>query len=269
MSRLGRPIATTLSGEIFAWGQDYILKLYRPGSPSTAAEGEAARARAARAAGISTPAVADVISLGGRVGVVFERTDGPTMLQTLGEHPGAADTLARQLAGLQADIHGRPGRGLPSQRERLRAKIGRGYGLTAHLKASVAAVLDALPDGDAFCHGDFHPGNILLTPNGPVILEWYNATCGNPVADLARTAVLFKFAPVPASLTPEARRTIDALRGSFLHAYLRHYAALRPVTDDELDAWRLPVAAARLSDPLTSPEHQALLTLITDLIESA
>jgi Ser/Thr protein kinase RdoA (MazF antagonist) len=269
VSQLGHQIAKTLSGDIFAWGEDHILKLYRPGSPPTAAEEEAARVRAARAAGIPTPAVADVISLEGRVGVVFERTDGPTMLQTLGEHPGAADTLAQQMAVLQADIHSRAGRGLPSQRERLRVKIGRGYGLAAHLKAAATAALDALPDGEAFCHGDFHPGNVLLTPNGPVILDWYNATCGNPVADLARTAVLFAYAPLPGSLSLQAMHTIDAVRASFFETYFRHYTALRPVTGYELDAWRLPVAAARLSDPLTSPEHQALLALITQLIAKA
>jgi Ser/Thr protein kinase RdoA (MazF antagonist) len=269
VSKLGRHIAKTPSGDILAWGEDHILKLYRPGSPPTAAEEEAARARAARAAGIPTPAVADIITLEGRFGVVFERADGPTMLQTLAERPEAADTLAQQMATLQADIHGRAGRGLPSQRERLRAKISRGYGLAAHLKAAATAALDALPDGEAFCHGDFHPGNVLLTPNGPVILDWYNATCGNPVADLARTAVLFAHAPLPGSLSLQPMHTIDAVRASFFNAHFRHYTALRPVTGYELDAWRLPVAAARLSDPLTSPEHQALLALVTELTAKA
>jgi aminoglycoside phosphotransferase (APT) family kinase protein len=265
MSTLGRQIAKTPSGDILAWGEDRILKLYRAGSPPTAAEEEAARARVARAAGIPTPAVADVITLEGRVGVVFERTEGPTMLQHLAERPEAADTLARQMAMLQADIHGRTGQGLPSQHERLRTKISRGYALTAYLKAAATAALEALPGGEAFCHGDFHPGNVILTPSGPVVLDWYNATCGNPVADLARTALLFAHAPLPESANMQTMHAVDAVRATFFKAYFRHYTTLRLVTDYDLDAWRLPVAAARLSDPLTSPEHQALFALVTEL----
>jgi Ser/Thr protein kinase RdoA (MazF antagonist) len=31
--------------------------------------------------------------------------------------------------------------------------------------------LNQLPDGDALCHGDYHPDNVLMTRNGPIIID--------------------------------------------------------------------------------------------------
>ena len=42
------------------------------------------------------------------------------------------------------------------------------------------------------CHGDFHPSNVIITPEGkPYILDWSHATQGNASADVARTYLLF------------------------------------------------------------------------------
>jgi len=41
--------------------------------------------------------------------------------------------------------------------------------------------LAALPDGNALCHGDLHPGNVLLTERGPVIIDCSAATRGEAV----------------------------------------------------------------------------------------
>ena len=48
------------------------------------------------------------------------------------------------------------------------ARIGHGV-LPAGLRQALIAVLDELPEGSQLCHGDFHPGNILMTARGPVL----------------------------------------------------------------------------------------------------
>ena len=37
------------------------------------------------------------------------------------------------------------------------------------------AWLDTLPDGQRFCHGDYHPGNVILTKAGPIVIDWMTA----------------------------------------------------------------------------------------------
>ncbi len=34
-------------------------------------------------------------------------------------------------------------------------------------------------------HGDFHPGNVLTAPRGPVIIDWADAAYGSPIWDMA------------------------------------------------------------------------------------
>jgi aminoglycoside phosphotransferase (APT) family kinase protein len=36
-------------------------------------------------------------------------------------------------------------------------------------------------------HGDFHPGNVVLTQRGPVVIDWRNTTEGPP--DLSETEI--------------------------------------------------------------------------------
>ncbi|TMA37195.1 MAG: aminoglycoside phosphotransferase family protein, partial [Deltaproteobacteria bacterium] len=44
-------------------------------------------------------------------------------------------------------------------------------------------MLETLPDGDQLCHGDMHPGNIMLSRRGPMVIDWTNARRGHPAAD--------------------------------------------------------------------------------------
>lgn len=50
-----------------------------------------------------------------------------------------------------------------------------------------------MPDDDCLLHGDFHPNNILVMPNGtPVIIDFMNVCHGPALYDVARTYVLIK-----------------------------------------------------------------------------
>ena len=52
-----------------------------------------------------------------------------------------------------------------------------------------------MPKHTKVCHGDFNPGNIIITPEGKAyLLDWSHATQGNGSADAARTYLLFRLA---------------------------------------------------------------------------
>jgi hypothetical protein len=71
------------TAEIYAWGTNQILKLFRSGWPLAAAEQEAQISRTVHELGLPVPATAGLIEVEGRHGIVFERIDGPSMLQQL------------------------------------------------------------------------------------------------------------------------------------------------------------------------------------------
>ncbi len=64
-------------------------------------------------------------------------------------------------------------------------------------KHAIAQHAAGLPDGDQVCHGDFHPDNIMLTPAGPRVIDWNNATSGNPLADIAWTSLILRMGEAP------------------------------------------------------------------------
>ena len=259
----GTRITEGRTAEIFAWDDAQVLKLYRAGYPAEEAEREALLARTVHAGGVHTPAAIDVVEVDGRHGVVFERVEGPTMLAALQARPYQAAVFARTLAELQAEMHSHSNPNLPSQRERLGRNIVTVGGMPDDVRTAVLGALDQLPDGDAFCHGDFHPGNIILAPDGPVIIDWVDVTRGNPLADVARTSLLAQVARPPGIAL---RLLIMLVQGRFGAAYLRRYAELRPFAAAELEAWELPVAAARLAEGLEAAENGRLMKIVTSHI---
>ena len=49
-----------------------------------------------------------------------------------------------------------------------------------------------MPRGKALCHGDFNPTNVIITPNGDWrVIDWSHVRLGDPLADVARTYLLF------------------------------------------------------------------------------
>ena len=71
------------------------------------------------------------------------------------------------------------------------------------------------------------------------IIDWAGATHGHPLADVARTSVLFERAQLPPS-TAWHVRTMMKLGRKLLHGiYLRRYVAVRGGTLEEIEFWRV------------------------------
>jgi aminoglycoside phosphotransferase (APT) family kinase protein len=64
-------------------------------------------------------------------------------------------------------------------------------GTHGRLLARLHKRLHAIPyDGAALLHLDLHPLNVLLSPTGPVVIDWTNARAGEPPLDVALTWVI-------------------------------------------------------------------------------
>lgn len=62
---------------------------------------------------------------------------------------------------------------------------------------------------DALLHLDLHPLNVLVQDRRvTAVLDWANARPGDPRADLARTASILRFAPLPAGTPAPLARTV-------------------------------------------------------------
>jgi aminoglycoside phosphotransferase (APT) family kinase protein len=262
-TQLGRQVAAGRTAEIFAWdGGDgaQVLKLFREGWGLDAAAHEAEVARVIYDSGAPAPRVYDVREVGNRGGVIYERIAGPSLLNVLLTRPWRLPRVARTLAESHVAIHARAAPELPELRAMLARRIHAATPLPPTDRDAALRALDVVPDGTALLHGDYHPDNVLLAARGPLVIDWENAACGDPLADVARTLLLLDAGYIyagPAATRAMRRAFIAALRGW----YLRCYRQLRPYNPATLAAWDLPVTAARLSEGI-GPEEVYLLARV-------
>jgi Ser/Thr protein kinase RdoA (MazF antagonist) len=81
--------------------------------------------------------------------------------------------------------------------------------LPAHVADGVLALIDRLPPGDGLCHADLHPGDVIITADGPSIIDWACALRASAVFDIARAHVSLSEL-VPEDADPEPPRAINA-----------------------------------------------------------
>jgi len=257
----GRLIAKGRTAEVYAWQEKQVLKLFHDWVPEDWVRRELEMGRALSTTSLPTPRLVDSLSLDGRRGIIFERVAGPSMLQLLTTQPWRLVSLARQLAELHSMIHAQNGAGFASVHSSLLATLTQTESLPTQIKGDVLNLLRRLPDGTALCHFDFHPDQVMLTPHGPMILDWMTARQGDPLADVARTLVLVTFGQVP-HINRLKRNLINIFRRAVGRSYLGRYLELHPrVTQGQVEAWMIPVAAARLIENIPG-EQQTILEFI-------
>lgn len=252
---LGVPIASGRTADIYPWGEGTVLKLYHPWVPLTDVEAERRKTLVARAAGVAAPEVGEIVRQEGRLGLIFERVDGPTLYERVMTESQSMESLARSLADQHRKVHGvRVGNRLPTLRKRLIEKVSRCRLLSTHERASVLDRIERLPDGDRLCHGDFHPRNVMMPAGVPIIIDWVDAGSGSPAADVARTSMLL-LGHAENNVTDEVvKRAVLA----FHQTYLKHYFTTMPELQSAYEQWLGVIAAAQLSEEIEEQEEWLL-----------
>jgi Ser/Thr protein kinase RdoA (MazF antagonist) len=249
---LDHPIAYGRTAEIYSWYDKQVLKLFNDGYDLEEAQYELAISRAVQTSGLPIPQVGEIVQAKGRNGLTFQRVDGITMAHILLRKPWTGFHHARRMADLHARMHAITLQAdIPRLHQRLANKINRGDALSRELKSKVLGILGIMPVGDRLCHGDFHPENILVTRQGEAIIDWIDATLGNPLADVARTTIIV----LGAIEAEQTNRPFTKIFIRFTHnLYIRRYFSRYPGGESEYYRWLPIVAAARISENIPEIE---------------
>ncbi|MGH9288335.1 MAG: aminoglycoside phosphotransferase family protein [Acidimicrobiales bacterium] len=245
---LGEQLATGSRSAVFAWGRDAVAKVPFAATPEAWIHFEALYTAAVHDAGAPAPRFHGIEMIGGRAASIYERVHGTSMWDHMLEHPAEVGAHTRLLAELQAHLFTLvPPVALPAQRDRLRCKI-REAASRAH--PSLIAALELLPptSPSRLCHGDLHPGNIIMASDGPVIIDWFDAARGDHVADIARTSLLMSTRAHgrkgPGHLPGAQQEILDLARDSYLDA-ITDLVAPDP---GDVRRWEAVVAVARVAE---------------------
>ncbi|HZT85969.1 MAG TPA: phosphotransferase [Gaiellaceae bacterium] len=150
-----RLLAAGRASEIFDLGAGRVLRRFKTGGEP---EREALVMRHARRHGYPVP---DVLRVRADA-LVLEKVEGPTMWQAACDEPSTVPEHAATLARLHAELH------------ELEAPAG----------------LAVVGRGERLLHLDLHPANVILSRDGPVVIDWTNARRGEPAFDVALTWVI-------------------------------------------------------------------------------
>ena len=257
----GEPIATGRTAEIYAWGNGRILKLLRPGFPPGLIKQEQLITSAVHQAGLAAPKIFDVIEVNGRPGIIYERIDGPSLTEKIEHYPFKLREHAALLAKLHSSIHthtySRDTGGELRQKKILAQQVQAAEVLPEAVRSAVLNLLENLPDGDILCHNDFHPLNVLIGPQGPVIIDWESTSLGNPCADVARTCLTVSLGrPVEGFPNFWIKKVAEFYLRAFTAAYLSSYRSFASNNLKNLHTWQTVQAAAKVQ--WEAPVHQGM-----------
>jgi aminoglycoside phosphotransferase (APT) family kinase protein len=162
----GALLASGRDSDIFEYGDRLVLRRSRAGSSMAT---EARIMDYARGCGYPVPAVHEVSDDG--FALVMEHIEGTSMVAVMAKHPWTVRQQGRLLASLHRQLHE-----IPAPDWAKDAPVG---------------------SGDCLVHLDLHPLNVMLTPKGPVVIDWPNAARGDGTTDTAMTWVLISAGTIP------------------------------------------------------------------------
>ncbi|MGY1501278.1 phosphotransferase [Streptomyces sp. QTS52] len=222
--RMGRLLGSGRTADIYELDEPaWALRRYRDGYGDPAAE--AAVMEHVRGHGYPVPEVRAAT----RTDLVLERLSGPTMLEAFVAGLLDARASGEMLAALLHSLHAIPPRDL------------------------------APAPGTRVLHLDLHPENVMLTPDGPRVIDWANAEEGPPGLDRAMSAVILAQVAVSAEpLAEPARAMLTAM-----------LTAPSAVPEAGRTAEGLPEARRRrAANPTMSPDEVELLRAAEELIRT-
>jgi Ser/Thr protein kinase RdoA (MazF antagonist) len=252
---LGEKIGEGATADIHAWAPGQVLKLFKTGVSQRLAKHEARMTRAVFTAGGPAPEVLGEVTLEGRFGIVLPRLHGPTLVQLLRTRAITSEQAGATLASLYISIHKTPPPpNTPSLRDWFAAVSVPG-GIPKHIAPGILALIERLPPGDRLCHGDLHPNNVIMTADGPRIIDWVCTVRAPAAYDLGRCYILL-CELIPEGMDPERPRALNA-------AVQSEYARLAGMAPAGLTAAMEPympiLCAFALAEGTTNPARRERL----------
>lgn len=239
----GRLLARGNTAEIYEWGDREVVKIFV--TPERIMN-EVENSNIVYDMGLPVPRVIDVVELENGQGIVYEKVEGLTLMRSIKASESSLLEHANLMAKLHADLHRVTTAITPNLKSELSHGILRERMLSADQRSEAVETLRRLPEGNTICHYDFHPDNIIMSPNGPIIIDWLNALVGHPDADVMRTLVILRSRSLPPDVPVWLHQRNYRLM--FCDAYLAEYRKLRDVQIDELFQWTAPTVANRLGE---------------------
>ena len=220
-----------------------VLKIFGPSYKVSAILNEAMNEARAAETGLPVAKVIEVMKLRDHWCIRREWVEGETLAAVMDRDKKNLQKNLRQFVAIQCEIFRKTSERMGNLADKLDKQISASP-LPRETRYDLHMKLQSFPRGKALCHGDFNPTNVIITPNGEWrVIDWSHVRLGDPLADVARTYLLFWLSGHVAAAEKYMALACEALKAKL----------------PDVQKWLPIVAAAEASRDQTPKNHELLL----------
>ncbi|WLR46482.1 aminoglycoside phosphotransferase family protein [Halobacillus litoralis] len=246
---IGEPFAVGNTANIYLF-ENKIIKVFNDNLPETESISEAYKQEYAYSCGIHVPKVLDVIKVDGKQALLMEYIPGKTIGEIISRNPEQEEHYMSLTIDIQQRIHQCEGHSIELMSAKLNRQIKFAPNLKNNLKSMLLDKLDSMPIERRLCHGDYHIYNVIISDNRAATIDWVDASVGNIRADVCRTYLLYS-------------QFSQEMADTYLHLYCKKSG----LSKFEILEWTPIIAAARLSECVSTESSDRLLRIVNHYIE--
>ncbi|MCA1060447.1 aminoglycoside phosphotransferase family protein [Rossellomorea aquimaris] len=241
---LGTPIATGNTAQVYLY-KNNIYKIFHDSLPAGESFKEANKQQYAHSFGLPVPEIYDVTNIDGKQVIIMEHIKGKTIGDFLNDNMERAEYYMSMSVDIHMGIHQTKAHSIEPMSGKLRRQIQSAPELGNELKSVLIKKLDSMTFEENLCHGDFHLYNLILSNDKVTIIDWVDSSAGDRRADVYRTHLLYSQVSV-----------------ELADMYMRLYCEKSGLSKDEIFQWAPIIAAARLSERVSSENPKRLLEIV-------
>ena len=196
---------------------------------------------------IKVPAVYEYIESEDMLAQVMQKVDGSTMLEQMQRNPLKLTQEIKKLAGMHAKLlEIQSDCGLHSIDTIFNYFTSKPSCLDNKLINFASKILKELPAKNNICHGDFHPGNILVQDHAYYIIDWSGAYRSDFISDIAHTYLLMAHVPEVPGQSHLQHAVISFLGSNMAKIYLKEIHKLKEFSLSDFSKWTVVMSLLRV-----------------------
>lgn len=220
-----------------------VLKIFGPSYKVSLILNEAMNEARAAETGLPVAKVIEVMKLRDHWCIRREWVEGDTLADVMAKDKKNLQKYLRQFVAIQCEIFKKTSDRMGNLADKLDKQISASP-LPKETRYDLHMKLQSFPRGKALCHGDFNPTNVIITPKGDWrVIDWSHVRLGDPLADVARTYLLFWLSGHVAAAEKYMTMACEALKAKI----------------SDVQKWLPIVAAAESAKEQSAKNHELLL----------
>ena len=175
-------------GNVYRLDEETIVKIYHDNSPLDKIEKESEYAKNAFVHGVPSAIAYDVVETEEGLGLVFEMAGATTVSKYIMEHPDKLQEYGVKLGRLLKTLNSTEADpklyGDIKQIYLDRVEQAREFYTDEEINQMIK-MINSIPEGSGMIHGDFHTNNVMVQPDGELVLiDMADISRGNAIYDI-------------------------------------------------------------------------------------